>query len=44
MLVLICFGFQISVSIGNERVRQHEEEVIEDAERLASISSMSTEK
>jgi hypothetical protein len=44
MLVYICLGFQISVGTVNERVRQHEEEVMEDAKRLGSKSSTSTGK
>jgi hypothetical protein len=44
MLKLIYFGFQISVGNVNERVKQHEEEVMEDAKRLTSISSVSIDK
>jgi hypothetical protein len=44
MLKLIYVGFQISVGNVNERVKQHEEEVMEDAKRLTSTSSVSIEK
>jgi hypothetical protein len=43
-LKLIYVGFQISVGNVNERVKQHEEEVMEDAKRLTSIPSMSIDK
>jgi DNA-binding Lrp family transcriptional regulator len=44
MLKLFYFGFQISVGNVKERVKLHEEEVMEDVKRLTSTSSVSIDK